>query len=75
MSDTLYRYKGPLTGVTFQDGREVMLFPDREVSLPAENGYVKTLLAMGRLTPITPEPPAKRGKLAAVPVEESPHDR
>lgn len=72
MSDTLYCYKGPLTGVTFQDGREVMLFPDREVSLPADNGYVQTLVAMGRLTPVKPEPSTKRGKLAAVPVEETP---
>ena len=57
-SDKKYRYKGPLNGVTLAPGkagdkpREIMLYPDTEVALPADNAYVKTLVAQGRLIPV-----------------------
>lgn len=44
-----YVYQGPPSGVTFSDGKEVMLFPGVEVELPEENEYVKTLIALGYL--------------------------
>ncbi|WP_298438062.1 hypothetical protein [Geobacter sp.] len=61
--DTNYRYGGPLSGVTLDDGREVMLHPGAEVLLPADNDYVKTLVAQGFLTEVAeqsaqPSPPA-----------------
>ena len=45
-----YRYAGPLTGVTLKDGAEVLLHDGGLVELPPDNGYVKTLIARGRLT-------------------------
>lgn len=50
-----YRYSGPSSGVTLQDGekqREVMLHTGTEVDLPDDSEYTKTLLALGYLTPV-----------------------
>lgn len=67
--DTNYRYSGPLSGVTLDDGREVMLHPSSEIPLPADNDYVKTLVAQGFLTEVqikeTPEPPKPQTKKEA----------
>ena len=61
--DTNYRYCGPLSGVTLEDGREVMLHPGREVLLPADNPYVQALVAQGFVTEVTePSAPAGKGK-------------
>lgn len=49
-NDTRYLYSGPLSGVTLDDGREVMLHPGTVVALPAENPYVRTLVAKELLT-------------------------
>jgi len=68
--DTTYRYSGPLSGVTLAPspdsggadavGREVMLHPGSDIPLPADNDYVKTLVAQGFLTEVqTEEPPAQ----------------
>lgn len=46
-----YVYSGPVSGVTLQDGTEVMFFDGQEVELPEDNEYVKTLIALGHLTP------------------------
>ncbi len=68
--DTNYRYSGPLSGVTLDDGREVMLHPEATVPLPADNAYVKTLVAQGLLTevaakePPVEEPPKPQAKTA-----------
>jgi hypothetical protein len=51
-SDTKYRYSGPLSGVTLNDGREVMLHTGAEVLLPADNDYVKAMVAQKFLTEI-----------------------
>lgn len=51
-----YRYSGPTSGVTLQEGeevREVMLHTGTEVELPEEHEYTKTLLALGHLTPLS----------------------
>ncbi len=76
-SDTKYIYSGPLTGVTLKPDkegekpREVMLHPGAEVSLPAENPYVKTLVAQKFLTEVVveeapvqaqPKPQAQKNK-------------
>lgn len=53
--DTTYRYSGPLSGVTLDDGREVMLHPGSEIPLPADNDYVKTLVAQRFLTEVQAE--------------------
>ena len=46
------RYSGPLSGVTLDNGDEVMLHPGAEVDLPEGHDYTKTLLALGHLTPL-----------------------
>lgn len=72
-SDKKYRYTGPLNGVTLKPEkesdkpREVMLYSDTEVTLPADNEFVKTLLAQGLLMEIQAEEatvskPAKQDK-------------
>lgn len=54
-----YRYSGPTSGVTLQEGaddtsaQEVMLHTGAEVDLPEEHEYTKTLLALGHLTPVS----------------------
>ena len=53
-----YRYSGPTSGVTLnEDGKpkEVMLHTGKDVELPEANEYVKTLLALGHLTPAQPQ--------------------
>jgi len=47
-----YLYEGPNSGVTLQDGTEVLLWNGKQVELPADNEYVKTLMALGYLKPI-----------------------
>jgi len=47
-----YLYEGPNSGVTLQDGTEVLLWNGKEVELPADNEYVKTLMALGYLKPL-----------------------
>lgn len=57
-----YRYSGPTSGVTLQDGaehKEVMLHTGEEVDLPEAHEYTRTLLALGHLAP------AKQGGKAA----------
>ena len=64
-----YRYSGPTSGVTLQEGevvREVMLHAGAEVELPVEHEYTKTLLALQYLTPVDDKgkqakPPARSG--------------
>ena len=61
-----YRYSGPTSGVTLQEGeevREVMLHTGAEVELPAEHDYTQTLLALGHLTPV--QESAKQVKASA----------
>ncbi|MCG9079472.1 hypothetical protein [Laribacter hongkongensis] len=56
-----YRYTGPTSGVTLQEGealREVMLHTGTEVELPEEHEYTKTLLALQYLTPVSDKAPA-----------------
>lgn len=58
-----YRYSGPPSGVTLQDGeetREVMLHTGTEVDLPEGSEYTKTLLALGYLTPTGVQPKQSR---------------
>ncbi|NLR73580.1 hypothetical protein [Leeia aquatica] len=66
MKTSKYRYSGPSSGVTLQDGEtgyEVMLHPGTEVELPEAHEYTRTLLALNYLTPV---PEAVRpGKSAA----------
>lgn len=57
-----HRYDGPLASVTLADGSDVILNPGADVDLPADHEYVRTLVALGRLTPVpSAEPkPAKK---------------
>jgi hypothetical protein len=60
-TDKKYRYHGSLSGVTLNDGREVMLHSGAIVSLPADNDYVKALLSQKLLTEeTTPNPLLER---------------
>ncbi|MCP1289779.1 hypothetical protein NK214_06200 [Chromobacterium sp. S0633] len=64
-----YRYSGPTSGVTLQEGevvREVMLHAGAEVELPDEHEYTKTLLALQYLTPVD-----EKGKQAKPPARSS----
>ena len=54
-----YRYSGPLSGVTLDNGDEVMLHPGAEVDLPEGHDYTKTLQALGHLTPLPQPKPTK----------------
>lgn len=47
-----YLYVGPLSSVSFPDGKEVLLFPNQEVELEESNEYVKVLLELGYLKPV-----------------------
>ncbi len=44
-----YTYTGPTTGITLSDGREVILHPGQDVTLPADDPYVSALVAQQRL--------------------------
>ena len=44
-----YRYSGPLSGVTLDNGQEGMLCPGADVELPPAHDYTQTLLALGHL--------------------------
>jgi hypothetical protein len=51
-----YVYSGPTSGATLEAGAdgilEVMFFDGKEVELPEDNEYVKTLVALGHLKPV-----------------------
>lgn len=61
MAKKTYLYSGPLSGVTLDNGEEVMLHPGKEVTLPEENPYVQSLVAqrlfMETTTEVPPGPP------------------
>ncbi len=42
-------YKGPMSAATLRDGTDVILMNGREVTLPDNNEWVKSLVAQGRL--------------------------
>ena len=54
-----YLYSGPLSGVTLDNGKEVMLHPGEEVQLPVDNSYVKSLVVQRLLTEASPEAAAE----------------
>lgn len=47
-----FTYSGPMSAATLDDGTDVILFPGREVTLPAGNDWVKGLVAQKLLTPV-----------------------
>lgn len=49
-----YRYQGPLSAVTLAGGRDVLLSPGAEVTLPDDNAYVAALVARKHLTLLGP---------------------
>lgn len=65
-------YTGPTSGVTLQTSQgvqEILLHTNSQVQLPANHGYVNTLIALGHLrevgvpnTPKVTSVPAKSGK-------------
>jgi len=77
-----YLYSGPASGVTLSDGTEILLWPGKSHSLPENHEYVRTLVALNHLTPVSEEtqptsasmPPAlkrKNGVDSGVKAEES----
>jgi hypothetical protein len=60
-----FTYSGPMSAATLDDGTDVILFPGREVTLPAGNAWVKSLVAQKLLTPVPAEKPATTGGGAA----------
>lgn len=59
-----FRYRGPHSGATLADGREVLLWDGEVVDLPADHPYVMTLVGLGHLLPepqpVEPQTPAKQ---------------
>lgn len=47
-----FLYSGPMSAATLDDGTDVILFTGREVTLPADNAWVKGLVAQKLLTPV-----------------------
>jgi len=66
-----YLYEGPNSGVTLQDGTEVLLWNGKEVELPADNEYVKTLMALGYLKPLQETQETKETKKTKKEVAEN----
>lgn len=63
-----YLYKGPPSGVTLQDGedkREVLLHTGREVDLPEDHAYTKTLVALQHLISVPQSKSPKAPQRAA----------
>ncbi|WP_230623439.1 MULTISPECIES: hypothetical protein [Chromobacterium] len=60
-----YLYSGPVSGVTLADGQEIMLFPGKEVELPAEHEYTQTLLALQYLAPAQEPAKAKAARITS----------
>lgn len=61
MSMKTYVYHGPDSGATLDMGKEqppleAMLWNGRPVELPSDNLYVRRLVALKRLTEVTPPP-------------------
>lgn len=50
-----YTYNGPMSAATLGDGTDVILMNGREVSLPDDNDWVKSLVAQRRLAPAAKE--------------------
>ncbi|MCC8457275.1 hypothetical protein [Photorhabdus aegyptia] len=48
-----YLYTGPASGVTLADGTEVLLWSGKTVDLPQQHDYVKTLIALQYLHPLS----------------------
>ncbi|NHB98419.1 hypothetical protein [Photorhabdus stackebrandtii] len=48
-----YLYTGPASGVTLADGTEVLLWSEKTVDLPEQHDYVKTLIALQYLHPLS----------------------
>ena len=50
-----YHYSGPASGVTLSDGTEILLWPGKNIPLPEDHEYVKVLVALRHLTPVSEE--------------------
>uniref|UniRef100_UPI0035C66224 hypothetical protein n=1 Tax=Serratia quinivorans TaxID=137545 RepID=UPI0035C66224 len=50
-----YLYSGPASGVTLSDGTEILLWPGKNISLPENHEYVRTLVALNHLAPVSEE--------------------
>ncbi|TDB47721.1 hypothetical protein [Photorhabdus luminescens] len=48
-----YLYTGPASGVTLADGTEVLLWSEKTIDLPEQHDYVKTLIALRYLRPLS----------------------
>lgn len=59
---TTYRYNGPDSGGTLDDGTDVLLWEGKDIDLPPDDSYVQTLVALGYLTEKKPDAPAKAKK-------------
>ena len=63
-----YTYKGPTSGVTLVvngKDKEILLHNGKQVDLPEDHDYTKTLVALGHLTKVdvsVSEPAEKGGK-------------
>jgi len=64
-----YTYSGPSTGLTLRNKRggldEIVLFAGRVYDLPEDLNAVKTLVALGRLTPVAAPAVATSGDRVA----------
>ena len=59
-----YTYSGPSSGVTLDDGREVLFWDGKDYTLPSENEYIQSLVDRGHLTEVG-KPAQKKTKQTA----------
>ncbi|MGE4827817.1 hypothetical protein [Yersinia enterocolitica] len=62
-----YLYCGPASGVTLSDGTEILLWPGKNVTLPENHEYVRTLVALKHLAPVSEENQAESRAAPQVP--------
>ena len=76
-----YLYSGPFSAVALAGGREAVLIPGGEVELPAENAWVREMIAQKRLTPVVnavarpPEEPKPAPRAESKPKPEAPAEK
>ena len=62
MKTYIYSETAPVSGVTLADGKEVTLFPGKQVELPEDLPYVTALVKQRYLKPAPAAQPKKEKK-------------
>ncbi len=57
-----YTYSGPPSGVSLDNGQDVLLFPGKVYALPESNAWVQAQVKLTHLTEVAPKAAAKPDK-------------